>query len=769
MSERKTDRLGVASFVLAALLTAGMAVAADEVTTSGSATIGAQDVSNADDSSKYQEYREVPDGPFLGRLDFSLNWQDWYLDLQTADILQQDQRVTLTMGRPGTYRVKIGYDQNPKWFSNTSSTLFSNESGGRSVLSLPMRQELQSLPATGVTVGSRLKTYLSAAQDFDNLRFRRDTTLAEFDWTPRETWSFDVSVQQEERDGTQPKSASSYFGVGGDVAEFPALTDYTTRTGSVSAEYTRPRFSVGAAIDLTTFTNETSAIAGNTPYENAYVIDNPLRAVSGTPSVADPNAPNNRAGALWLVSGPPDSTAAWVHLNGSVKVGSWANLTLLYSMGRNEQDEAFLPFSLNTAVPPPVGTPLAVLEGKLGTGSPVSEYNGEVDLTRYDIRFTGRPIKWFRFSVYAHSYDYDNKTEEYTVTDYIRADTDLEGIARAALPFAWKKDNLGADFKFRPLRRLSLTAGVERESWERKFRNAPNTDEDILKLGADWTIASWGSVRASWRHGDREFDDYDEDTYFGEESFPEGEPVANAIVEEQRLFDLANRVQDRYDLMARVSPFEWLDVGLQLSRTENGYEETELGRTEDTTSGWALDAAVDIKERVTLSGNYARDRFEYLLASRYRPVVANVAIDDPLNNWFSEMEDRTISYGLDVTADLVPEKLVLDVRGSVTDSRGIIRSEFVPGGAAQGEATDFPDVLDRLTLVSAELRWIIRKGLSYGFAAIHEGWHRSDFARDPMRTWMGAVDAGAAESVYLGQRVPNYDVTVLRILVNYKY
>jgi hypothetical protein len=44
-------------------------------------------------------------------------------------------------------------------------------------------------------------------------------------------------------------------------------------------------------------------------------------------------------------------------------------------------------------------------------------------------------------------------------------------------------------------------------------------------------------TRLAYRRGDRKFDHYDEETFFGEEGFPEGEPVTGAVLEEQRLFD----------------------------------------------------------------------------------------------------------------------------------------------------------------------------------------------------------------------------------------
>lgn len=763
-------------------------------TTSASTTVYGQTTSDPQESSKFQEYRDLPNGFFVGNLDF--NWRDagWFFDLSGIDLLQNDQRLTTAFGQRGKLRVRLGYDENPKWFSNTAETLYDREDG-LFVLPLPLRLGHEGFMASPQfpTLGDMVAANLDAAQDFPDLRYRRDTTTADVRWTPDDHWTLGAGYSHEERAGRHPLTLGTYFSAG-DITEIPATTDYLTQNASLSVEYARPLFNLGAQVGMSQFSNDVEArLAPDRVIPDVLVLDNPLRA-------ADALAGLNAAAAQFLIARPPDNESLWLHLNGGVKVGSWARLSGQLSMGQNKQDQHLPPFSLHsdpslrtTMIPDPgdplssITVPVEVRRGDL-YGPAVSGYDGggrfdgDVDLFSHDLRFTGRPIRWFDFKLFSHSYEYDNKTGEYFVTDYVRADTGLEGISRAALPFAWKKDNLGVDLRFKPLRRLGLTAGYEEESWEREFRNTQDSTEDIYRLGLDWNVAAWGSIRASYQNGDRTFDDYDEETFFGEESFPEGEPVANAIVLEQRLFDLANREQDRYDLMAQFTPHERFGFGITLVSIENHYDDTSevevggvpetrdtLGRLEDKTRGWGLDFTIDAGPRVTVNADYGQETFEYELASRYRPVTAGAAVDDPLNNWFSSIEDTTDSYGLGVNARIVPDRWTLDLRGLVADSTGKTRATGVAGGSPTGDPVDFPDVTYDLTSLNLEVRRAVRKNMAVGIGYVWEKYEVEDFARDVMQPWMGAVDPGASESVFLGMRIPDYDVNLFRVLFHYTF
>src|SRR5262249_53488857 len=87
---------------------------------SGSVTVGGGAVDGLAESSKAQEYREIPSGFFLQQLDFGISKSAWQFNLSAVDLMQEDQRVLFDVRKPGTLQVHLGYDQIPNWYSNTS-------------------------------------------------------------------------------------------------------------------------------------------------------------------------------------------------------------------------------------------------------------------------------------------------------------------------------------------------------------------------------------------------------------------------------------------------------------------------------------------------------------------------------------------------------------------------------------------------------------------------------------------------------------------------
>lgn len=725
---------------------------ADPTVTQGSFTLGGGSVSGLRESSKFQEYREIPNGFFLPSLEFGLVHEGWMLDVSAIDVREDDQRVVITMGKPGTYRLVLGYDQTPKWFSNTAATLFANPTGGRELFPVTIRQQLQSaVPAA--QVGSLLQASLAAVQPIPNLRYRRDKAFGTLDWTTRlKGLSVHAAFDQELRNGTHPQTLATGFAIGPDVTEFAGRTAFTTRNARLGFDYARSMFWFGGEVAWSQFHNNLTSTPGSgVTFQDAYVVDNPLRATDGTPSVADPTAPNNRAAATFLLSAPPDTQSAWLNLNAGVKLASWGRISLLYSLGRNKQDGTFLPFSLNSAIVPL--TPLVVLEGG-DTGTPVTRYDGSIDLTRWDARFDGHPARWISFQVFGHSYEYDNKTPTYVMPDWVNADVALAGAAADAGPRAYTTTRYGANVTFRPVVGLAFGIDGERESWKRRLRPVANTDEDIFGFHMDWAPASWGRIRLAFKNGNRTDDAYEEEDLAVE---PAG----------FREFDLANRKQKRYDLLANFTPLDRLSFGVQLNAIINDYPDTALGRTRDKSDGWAVDFSVDAGRNVIVSGNYGQDHFDWRLASRYR--IPPPGLDDPANDWFTIPDDTVTSYGIGVNAPLIAKRLFLDARITIADSVGKQPAAFAAGGLAQGNGTGFPDVTDKLTNLEASLRFAVLKNLSLALAVTHESWVATNFQRDVVQPWMGVVDATTSESVYLGMRIPGYDVNWLRVLLTYAY
>ena len=241
------------------------------------------------------------------------------------------------------------------------------------------------------------------------------------------------------------------------------------------------------------------------------------------------------------------------------------------------------------------------------------------------------------------------------------------------------------------------------------------------------------------------------------------------LTHERRLSPLTGRNYAR-DIAALLelagsTPLDRLQFGVQAHSVEDDYPSTTFGRTSDKLDGWAVDFAVEAGAGITVSGDYGQDRFEWSMASRYRVP----GTDDPLDDWFTDTDDKTENYGLGVNAQFATGKIILDVHGNVTDATGEQANTFVPGGQANSNGGQFPDIVSKLTILTANVTWKLRPSLLLGFALTVEDWSEDNFQRDIMQPWMGGVDAGASESVFLGARVPGYDLTWARVLLSYSF
>src|SRR5206468_2721895 len=85
-------------------------------TATGEAEVPVVGVAKNRNSSKYEEYRHIPEEqPSLDELKVDLENKEkkYYLELRTEDSLQRDQRYVLRLGKYGQYEMELGWDELP--------------------------------------------------------------------------------------------------------------------------------------------------------------------------------------------------------------------------------------------------------------------------------------------------------------------------------------------------------------------------------------------------------------------------------------------------------------------------------------------------------------------------------------------------------------------------------------------------------------------------------------------------------------------------------
>src|SRR5690606_34265218 len=141
-----------------------------------------------------------------------------------------------------------------------------------------------------------------------------------------------------------------------------------------------------------------------------------------------------------------------------------------------DQDEAFLPYTVNPALAGTVAIPL-----------PRNEANAEILATTAGVRLTSRPIDRLRISAGYRLDDRDNDTERdvfvYIPGDSAAQDTIDSSRARRNLPNSYRLHEGRIDLAFELFERTELSAGYEHQREIRSWTETDELDDDIFRLG----------------------------------------------------------------------------------------------------------------------------------------------------------------------------------------------------------------------------------------------------------------------------------------------
>src|ERR1035438_3833992 len=93
----------------------------------GNLEIGVRALAGDDDSSEFNQYRDLHPGFFVQEFQTGLDHLfqgNYFLTMQTRDSLQKDQRFRVTFGDTGKFKFEFDWDSTPHEYSNSTMTLF---------------------------------------------------------------------------------------------------------------------------------------------------------------------------------------------------------------------------------------------------------------------------------------------------------------------------------------------------------------------------------------------------------------------------------------------------------------------------------------------------------------------------------------------------------------------------------------------------------------------------------------------------------------------
>src|SRR5574337_213881 len=714
---------------------------------------GYRDMDGRRSSAKFQEYRVFEESPFLDHARISLETRDQkrYIDFSAIDSFKQDQSYLFRAGQYGDYELEVFWDQIPHRLSTTGRSLFATTHEDSTVsLTLPPGVASTVGAASSTTKASVLAGFLANAVPVD-LSFL--TSKAGFRVKYALSESLDVGVRYTftQKDGTIPFGAG-FGSPGGNVVELPAPRFDRTHQVEAKAEYARPGWNIGLGYAGSFFDQGIDTIT----------FDNPLSATNSA-----------TASARGRTTMDPSNHAHNVFLLGGVSLPLHTRITGKFSYGWRIQDETFVPHTINPAL---AADPQLAL--------PRNSLDGNIRTALVALNATSRPLAALPLTLSSgyRFYDFNNRTPEVVFPATVVRDTSLTAGPEVTTPFSYRKHNAHLDAGYPLLSDLHVKLGYEWERWDRDptQREVPTSDEHFLKTSLDYTPLDWLLVRAAYRRSWRNIGSYTAQAHDAHVTTAiEGEPFVPDPLGQSillRKFDEADRIRDRVEILASITPIETVNFTATYSLIRDDFGTSPLGLQDSR--GWSLGGDLTYSPLSWLSFfvNYMREEFNYDQLSRSRPVVGDTVSDFSDFNWRSINRDKVDTYGVGADVRLIPKRLNFRLTYTFSDADTIINS-FNPvkptsGTAAQqatATAVRYPLSNANLHTLIAALRLNLTKNWSLKGEYRFEQFREKDWATDAIGQ-TGLTNLPPTTDVFLGARfLQNYDAHIAAFTLRYQF
>lgn len=716
-------------------------------------------------SAKFNEYRDIPQGFFIQNFEVDLhNLFDnrFFFNFQGRDTRENDQTYLLGLGAYRKYHLDLRWDQTPHVFTTTGKSFFVELNPGvftvpgplRTLLELPVPAPVPPPPAQQRQ--ALLESALQGARLLD-LSLRRDSATGTFSYMPASNWDIGLQYSREKQVGYRPFGTTFYFTFSN---ELPEPIDYRNHRVKVGTEYANKTGGFQFDYSSSLFNNQVSTLIWDNPFRITDVVDGPK---------------------LGRLDSYPDNSAHNVSFAGAVNIPRSTRLMASIVPGWMRQNDAFLPFTINTAVPacapnftfPALPRPAATLcvPGSL----PATSLDGKKRTLAMNYRLASRAIPAVPLTFRYRSYDYNNDSRSLIFDDYVAGDMHVSGNARRNLPFAYNRKSLGLDAAVEFFQKSSASFLYEWERFDREHRDLEQSNEHTLGAKFDLNPLDWLLLRASYKHSDRDAEHYEAQ----EESFPLGEgPFGLGQIHGLRKFDEAARKRHRVEALLQIDPLETFGFAASYGTTQDDFEESEYGLQKDINYNYSFEVTFNPHSALSFFAEYTREKYKYRQRSRQRtPASATAAANDsPNNDWESVRRDLVDTWAAGWDGN-VNDKALFNLFYSLSTAKNKLFTRALGTPGAPGtptflptSATDYPDTSNRWHQVVASIKFPLAGRITPKLEYRYEKYDRVDFALENVVQY-SILDVSLVNSIFLGvgADVPGYDAHIISASLEYRF
>ncbi len=723
-------------------------------TITGEAEVGGLPRSFSGSRNKYEEYRDVPDTVIAPHLQLMIGSKknDYYLEFDSTKVGLDDQNYRLRMGRYGLLDIEFEWDQIPHLFNGeTAATPFARSGGTFSLTSKPTV-----INSTDCTTPGHTCEWVNSNSHREVLKLIHGFARFKLRYTPSPEWTFGVRYSSQNVNGDRAFATSTNrFS---HIIEVPEPIDYQMHNVEVGGEYAASWWTLGLKYNMSLFHNNTSTL----------VYDNPFNITGLGPNggpggcVDSPGSPCQSRLDLY-----PSNQAHTFTLTGTARLPLKTSFLGTFSYGWRLQDDKFLPFTTNTALTQP-----ALLRSSL---------DGDVRPTMVNLTLVNRYFSRLNLKAYYRYYDLDNRSKRLFLPDgYVATDgsetADDEDLR--SFPYSYSKQNIGLDAAYDITRWLKGKFSYGWERTHRERREVLNANEHSFGPTFDIKPNSWLLFRASYRRLLRDASDYDAGRAVVYETGLTPDELREERLEALRKVDEAARNRDKFSLFTQISPLQNLTIHGGFDLVNDRYPRTVVGLRRQINYSPSVGFIYSPLEWARFFGVYNWDRLDWKLRAMERSAQnvngcpgrdQQTPENCPSSLWTSRGREKVHSFSIGMDADLIKNLLAFRLQYGYSQGVSQVRAS---GNSTPGNtpATDYPTISNRWHELLARFEYALHKNVDLRFGYYFNAYSTKDAGVDVMKLWMGDVDSGARNSIFLGDRLKgNYEAHTGFLGVRFKF
>lgn len=722
---------------------------------------------NSEDSFKFGEYTGLDDkGAFLigngnVRNRFGSDGRG-FVNAYGFNLGLPSRSLGAEVGNQGQYWLNGSYEEIPRY--QFEDTRFIHDGLGGTRLTLP--PGFTGLPgqpptaASAATINRFLRSY-EIKQERDIYRLGGGLNLGP-------NWDVSVNYRQDDRDGAKligavmgntggnPRAAILPYQLNDSTKQVEAVARYATRQAQLNLSYWYSKYDNDA--DSLTWQNPYNTIAG--------WVGN-----SGFPT---------GFGRLGLA---PSNSFHQVQATGAWNFTPSTRLTGTLGYSRMDQDEAFLPYTINTAAQTP-GTTLSV-----PNALPRSSLDGSIRNTLFDLSFFTRPIAKTTLRANYHYNKHDNRTPS-DVYAYVGGDTTNQDPVvsqsvnstriRRNLPPGTTENKFKIDGDYEIFRRTLLRGWYEykRTDYEESaVELRAKTDNNQIGAELRRVMSEYFTGAIRYARDERRGSDFSVSRpYIGSYTaavvaatpFPDNVPTLRQYFVSDYDKNLVRAI-GTFVPMERVSidlRADWYDIehkgpdcGGSGDQVVPGavFPAECLGRTDATGQSYTLDASYTPIDGVSTFAFYTYSQYETDQLSRSHNGT-NAQTTSTARDWGANLKYTDNTFGVGMRFQ--PENKRYDTGITYIYNDGTGRTSL-SAGSALAAPLPVPDSKAKLHTLQLFAKYQYSKNIALRFNYWYERMRSDDWAFD------NATPTSSNNVILTGQQSPNYDAHVFGVSVAY--